>query len=157
MRLLGNIIWLILGGWALFLLYLIAAIIFFPIFLPIARLALFSLWPFGQDVISKSELEEYKRITNTEHVGSAVHTFGRSVGTLLNILWIPVGLILAVIHFMASIANILLFFLIVTIPNIVGHWKMMGVAIFPFNKVIVPTEIAEEIRLTLKKKQLGIK
>ena len=157
MRLLGNILWLLLGGWALFLAYTLAAIIFFPIFLPIFRIALFALWPFGQDVISKSELETYKRLTDTEHVSSKVHTFGRGVGTALNILWIPVGLILAILHFFASIMNLVFFWLIVTIPNIPAHWKLMGVAIFPFNKVIVPSEIAEEVRIRLKKGKLGIK
>lgn len=157
MRLLGNILWLILGGWALFLAYTLAAVIFFPIFLPIFRIALFALWPFGKDVISKRELEAYKKLTDTEHVSSGVQTFGRSVGTLLNILWIPVGILLAAIHFLASMANLLMFWLIVTIPNIPAHWKLMGVAIFPFNKVIVPSELAQEVRIRLKKGKLGIK
>ena len=48
MALLGNIIWFILGGWFLFILYAIAAVIFFPMFLPLFRIAKYAAFPFGR-------------------------------------------------------------------------------------------------------------
>lgn len=66
------------------------------------------------------------------------------------------GWILALAHILSSIANILLFWLIITIPNIAAHWKLMPVAFAPFNKVVVPSEIAAEIRALNAKQKLGI-
>ena len=64
MRLLGNIIWFFLGGWLIFLLYVIAAIVFFPMFIPLFRLAVFAVWPFGRAAITKAELNQYRQSKN---------------------------------------------------------------------------------------------
>jgi len=157
MRLLGNIIWLVLGGWALFLVYLLAAVVFFPMFFPLARLALYSLWPFGQDVVSDSQLERYRQYTNKDYKGSAWSLAGRTFGTLLNVLWIlTFGWVLALMHLLALLANLVVFWMIITIPNIVGHWKMMPVAFMPFNKVVVPARVAEDVRDAASRKKLNI-
>ena len=156
MRFLGNIIWFLLGGWALFIGYALAAVIFFPLFAPLFRIARFSAWPFGSAAISKAKLEKYREIQGKSIDKGTLEVSFDNVGTLLNVLWFPVGLILALTHFFASIANLVLFFLIVTIPNIAGHWRLMPVALFPFNKVIVPAEIANEIEMAIRKNKLKI-
>jgi uncharacterized membrane protein YccF (DUF307 family) len=49
-----------------------------------------------------------------------------------------------------------LFWTIIAIPNIGGHWKLIRVAFLPFNKVIVPSAVAQEINEGIVKAKLGI-
>ena len=171
MKLLGNIIWFVLGGWLLFILYTIAAVIFFPIFLPIFRIARYSLFPFGKGIVTQSQLNKYRKLNGSESEGDdssqvvdaaktvtrGAKTVTRGVSGVLNILWMcTAGWILALVHLVASVLNLMCFFLIVTIPNIGGHWKMMRVAFLPFNKVIVPEQLSEEIEVEIVKGKLKI-
>jgi len=164
MALLGNIIWFLLGGWLLFLLYTVAAIIFFPVFVPIFRIAKYSLFPFGKGIISQSQLNKYRELTGSKseddaatQVVDTTKTVAQGVSGVLNILWmITFGWLLALVHLLSSIANLFLFFLIITIPNISGHWKMMKIAFMPFNRVIVPKQLAEEIEIEVAKGKLKI-
>ena len=152
MRLLGNILWFLLGGWLLFLLYALSAIIFFPMFLPLWRLALYSAWPFGRAVISQKKLTKYREQSGKEVEISSTTTLLRNVSGVFNVIWLlTFGWILALTHLFASIANLMLFFFIVTIPNIAGHWKLISVAFMPFNKVVLPSELVNEINQTLTK------
>jgi hypothetical protein len=84
-------------------------------------------------------------------------SLGKNVSAVLNVLWmLTFGWFLALVHLAASFANLCFFFLIVTIPNIGGHWKLIRVAFLPFNKVIVPASLAQEIRDGLAKARLGL-
>jgi uncharacterized membrane protein YccF (DUF307 family) len=176
MRLLGNFIWFVSGGWALFLIYAFGAVVFFPVFLPLFRLAKYSAWPFGRSVVSRDQLDEYKKTKvqeneNSSSEGSAValakgsvnaatavgKASMRATGSVLNILWLlSFGLALAMFHLLGAVINLFLIFLIVTIPNIGGNLKLIPVALMPFNKVIVPERVAEEIREGIAKNRLGI-
>ena len=157
MTLLGNIIWFFLGGWALFLGYALGAILFFPMFIPLFRLALYALWPFGREVLTRAQLDRYREIRGLAGESSAVDTALKNVSALLNVLWmLTFGWFLALMHLAASFANLCFFFLIVTIPNIGGHWKLIRVAFLPFNKVIVPAGLAREIHDALAKARLGL-
>lgn len=157
MRLLGNIIWFLLGGWLLFLVYTLGAIIFFPVFVPLFRLAIYSAWPFGRVAVSKKYLEKYREVSGTNLKASALENVFDKTSSLLNILWLfTFGWFLALLHLVASILNLVFFFLIVTIPNIMGHWKLMRVSLMPFNKVLLPNEIADEINLIMARKKFKI-
>jgi uncharacterized membrane protein YccF (DUF307 family) len=157
MRLLGNIVWLILGGWVLFLTYTVAAIIFFPLFIPLFRLARYALWPFGRGLVTQSQLIKYREIKSIESKDHLLGSTARRISGVLNILWmLTFGWFLALVHLFSAIFNMFLFFLIVTIPNIGGHWKLIRVAFMPFNKVIVPQSIADEINKELVKNKLNI-
>lgn len=176
MRLLGNFIWFVSGGWLLFLIYAIGAVMFFPVFFPLFRLAKYSAWPFGRSVVSRSQLEEYKKTKVQENGDSASESSAvalakgsadiaaaagkasmRMTGSILNVLWLlTFGLALAVFHLVGAVINLCLIFLIVTIPNIGGNLKLIPVALMPFDKVIVPEKVAEEIREGLAKSRLGI-
>ena len=156
MRLLGNIIWFLLGGFILFIVYTLAAIFFFPVFTPVFRIAKYSLWPFGQEVISEKQLQKYKEL-NGDSSENIVETASSLIGKVLNILWmLTFGWILALLHLIFSIVNLCLFFFIITIPNIGGHWKMIRIAFMPFNTVLVSSELAGEIRKELEKEKLKI-
>jgi uncharacterized membrane protein YccF (DUF307 family) len=153
MALLGNIIWFLMGGWLLFILYTLAAILFFPVFVPIFRIAKYSLWPFGKGIVSQDELNKYRESQGSPTENSATKT----LSGVLNIVWmLTFGWILALTHLMASMLNLVLFWLIVTIPNIGGHWKMIRIAFMPFNKVIIPKTLAEEIEVGIAKGKLKI-
>jgi uncharacterized membrane protein YccF (DUF307 family) len=157
MTLLGNIIWFFLGGFALFLLYGLAAIIFFPAFIPLFRLARYSAWPFGRGVVTRSQMNAYREMKGLPSDISEAQSAMQGVSAVLNVLWLlTFGWIIAVAHLVASLINLCMFFLVITIPNIVGNWKLMPVALMPFNKVIVPKSVEDDIRLTLAKAKLKI-
>jgi uncharacterized membrane protein YccF (DUF307 family) len=157
MTLLGNIIWFFLGGWTLFLCYALGAVIFFPMFIPLFRLAVFALWPFGRDVVTRAQLDRYRQVKGIAADPSALDTTLKHASAVLNLLWmLTFGWLLALVHLVASLANLCLFFLIVTIPNIGGHWKLIRVAFLPFNKVIVPSALAQDIRNELARARLGL-
>ncbi len=137
----------------LFILYTLAAILFFPVFVPIFRIAKYSLWPFGKGIVSQGELNKYRESQGSPTENSAT----KKLSGVLNIVWmLTFGWILALTHLMASILNLCLFWLIVTIPNIGGHWKMIRIAFMPFNKVIIPKTLAEEIEVGIAKGKLKI-
>lgn len=157
MTLLGNIIWFFLGGWALFLTYALGAVIFFPMFIPLFRLALFALWPFGREVVTRAQLDRYRQIKGIDADFSAIDTTLKHASAVLNLLWmLTFGWFLALLHLLASLANLCVFFLIVTIPNIGGHWKLIRVAFLPFNKVIVPSDLARDIGNELARARLRL-
>jgi uncharacterized membrane protein YccF (DUF307 family) len=157
MRLLGNIIWFFLGGWLLFIVYAISALLFFPMFIPLFRLALYALWPFGRDVVTRAQLDQYRQAKNVGADTSTTEEVFNNISGLLNVLWMfTFGWILALCHLTCSFINLLLFWTIVAIPNIGGHWKLIRVAFLPFNKVIVPSNVAQEITDGIAKAKLGI-
>jgi uncharacterized membrane protein YccF (DUF307 family) len=157
MALLGNIIWFVLGGWILFLVYGFASIVFFPAFVPLFRLAVYAAWPFNRGIVTAKQLRDYRELRGATIDQSETQKALEGVSSVLNVVWLlTFGWIIAALHLFASIANLCLCFLVVTIPNIAGNWKLIPVAFMPFNKVIVPKSIEEEIKLALTKSKLGI-
>jgi uncharacterized membrane protein YccF (DUF307 family) len=157
MTLLGNILWFVLGGWLLFLAYALGALIFFPFFVPIFRVARYACWPLGRTVISQAQLAQYRSLSATPHEVSAARAGMRRASGLLNILWLlSFGWMLALLHFLCVLINISLIWMVVTIPNIAGHWKLMSVALLPFNRVIVADAIAREIEVGVARARLNI-
>jgi uncharacterized membrane protein YccF (DUF307 family) len=157
MTLLANVIWFLLGGWLLFIAYAISAIVFFPFFIPLFRLALYSAWPFGRGVVSQSQLTKYRELTGKSLPVSDLSSFATGASTILNVLWmLTFGWVLALAHIFSAFLNLLLFWLILTIPNIAGNWKLIPVAFAPFNKVIVPSLISDEVKNALVRAKHGI-
>ncbi|MFN3340401.1 MAG: YccF domain-containing protein [Dietzia sp.] len=122
MRTLGNVLWFLLAGWWLALVYVIAGIvaciliITIPFGIASFRLAAYVVWPFGR---------------RTE--------FRRDAGPLSligNILWILLlGWELAIAHL---VAGLLLCLTIVGIPFGIACWKMVPLALLPLGQRIVP-------------------
>lgn len=155
MTLLGNCLWFVLGGWLVGLIYLLGAVVFFPLLPFLLPLVGFAFWPFGREIVSRSDLEAYKKARGVEV--SSSETSKNAVGGLANILWaVTFGWLLAVIHLVCVFINVALFWMIVTIPNIGGNWKLMKIAFAPFNRVVVPGAVAEEIRSGAAKAKLGV-
>ena len=121
MRTLLNIIWVVLGGFWLFLGYLIFWLIacIFIITIPAGvacfRIAGYALWPFGRTVVE------------TPGAGA--------MSCLSNVVWFVVaGLWLALGHIATAVAQAVT---IVGIPLAIANIKMIPVTCFPFGKRVV--------------------
>lgn len=148
MALIGNIVWFFTGGFALFLLYMLGAVCFFPMFIPLSRLAFYAAWPFGKGVVSQSQLSSYRKSIGKSEDQSTVVAGLRAASGVMNVIWLlTFGWLLALTHLFAALVNLCLIWTIVAIPNIVGNWKLIGIALMPFNRVVVPKSIADEIKL----------
>ena len=120
-RTLLNLVWLVFGGFWLFLGYVAAGIlcclliVTIPLGVASFRMASYALWPFGRAVIS----------TQTAGTGSL----------LANVVWFVVaGWWLALAHVAAALAQTLT---IIGIANAYVSLKMIPVTCFPFGKQIV--------------------
>lgn len=118
---LGNILWLLLGGWAIAIEYFIASlglmitVVGIPFGLQSMKLGVLALWPFG----------------------SRVATVDESSGCLnlvMNIIWIIIG------GFWIALTHIalgcLLCITVIGIPFGLQHFKFVKLALFPFGKVV---------------------
>jgi uncharacterized membrane protein YccF (DUF307 family) len=123
MRLILNLIWLILCGWWMAILYTIAALVCFVLIITIPfgiaafRIASYVLWPFGRSVTMRRD-------------------FG--VGALIgNIIWIVLlGWELALGHLTSGI---LLCLTIIGIPLGLANFKMIPISLVPLGVEIIPS------------------
>jgi len=119
MSILGNILWIILGGWIIFLLYILGGIILcltivgIPFGIQCFKLSLLGLVPFGKEII---------------HGPAATGT----LAIIFNILWIiTFGLTIAATHVLLAF---LLGITIVGIPFASQHIKLATLALVPFGR-----------------------
>lgn len=137
MRTGANILWFLLGGWALGLGWWFAAVVMAIsiIGLPWARacfeIGKLSFAPFGRDVVSHAEL------VGGSSVGLGAFRF------LANLLWLPFGLMLAISHLLHGC---LMFVTIIGIPLALQDFKLAGISLFPVGKRVVTVELAEAAR-----------
>jgi uncharacterized membrane protein YccF (DUF307 family) len=125
-RALLNIIWLVLCGWWMALLYAIAGavmcvlIITIPFGLQAFKLAGFMLWPFGRTVVRRT--------------GAGAPSI---VG---NVLWVVlVGWELAIGHLVSAF---LLGITIIGIPLALANLKLIPISLFPFGRRVVSRDEA---------------
>tara|TARA_R110002050_G_C8962575_1_gene514661 strand:- start:9625 stop:9993 length:369 start_codon:yes stop_codon:yes gene_type:complete len=121
MKTIGNLIWVVFGGFIIALEYFVASLVLMltiigiPFGIQTMKLAVVALCPFGTEV-RQSE----------QHTGC--------LSTFMNILWILTGGIwIALSHL---IFGILFFITIIGIPFGKQHFKLAGLALTPFGKVI---------------------
>lgn len=137
MRTIGNILWVILGGWLTALLWLLAAVIMAIsiIGIPWARacvdIAKFSFWPFGSRLVKRN------RVTGREDLGTG------GLGLVGNIIWaIFAGWYLALAHL---INGLFWCVTIIGIPFGVAHFRLMRQAFAPVGMMVVPREVANRL------------
>lgn len=136
MALIGNLLWLILGGgipgflsWVFCGVVLCITVIGIPFGIASFRIAIFVLWPFGQELVD-AELVGERRIMGTG---------------LANLLWIILaGIWLAILH---AVIGLLLCITIIGIPFGLANFKIAGAAFAPLGKRIVSKETAMAARL----------
>ena len=130
MRLIGNIIWLVLAGLWLSILYAIAGvlncitIICIPFGIQSFKLAGYSLWPFGRMVVQRPDRDV------------ALGCLGNAIWLLLGGFW------LALAHLFTGV---LLCITIIGIPLGIADFKLAGLALAPFGKQVVPIPSAGEL------------
>ena len=121
MKILGNLIWLIFGGFAVAIEYFVSSIVMMltiigiPFGLQTLKLGVLALWPFGSEVVQ-------------------VQKPSGCLNTLMNIIWFFVGgfwIFLTHIFF-----GLLLFITIIGIPWANQHFKLAGLALTPFGREI---------------------
>ncbi|MGH3740807.1 MAG: YccF domain-containing protein [Micromonosporaceae bacterium] len=124
MRFLLNVIWLVFGGFLLAVGYAIAGVICCLLIITIPfgvasfRIANYTLWPFGRDLIRKPS------------AGAA--------STLGNVIWIVVaGWWLALSHIVTAIGQ---FVTIIGIPLGLANLKLVMVSLTPLGREIVPSD-----------------
>lgn len=125
MKLLGNIIWIIFGGFLTAIEYVVAGvalcltIIGIPFGIQCFKLAFFVLMPFGL----KAE--------KTKDGNGCLYT-------LMNIIWFFVGAIpLVITHF---ILGLLFAITLIGLPFAKQHFKLMALSLTPFGRDIVSSE-----------------
>jgi uncharacterized membrane protein YccF (DUF307 family) len=122
MNILGNIIWLLFGGFIIAIEYLVGSIalmitiVGIPFGVQTLKLGLLAIWPFGR--------------------GTKVHS--RASGCLyilMNVIWLIFGgLFIAITHL---ILGVLLCITIIGIPFGLQHFKLTNMALTPFGRDIV--------------------
>ena len=122
MNLLLNIIWFILGGWLLFLGYLLGALVLIitiigiPFGIQCFKLSTLALAPFGREV------REVERPTGC-------------LAVIMNVIWIILpGLELALIHLLLAAVFAIT---IIGLPIAAQHLKMTRLALIPFGFRVV--------------------
>src|SRR5215470_13839148 len=130
LSLLLNVLWIVFGGLWMAVGWLVAAVIMAItiIGLPWARaafnIASYTLLPFGQRAVSRSDY------TGQEDVGTG------PFGLIGNIIWLVLaGWWLALGHVIIAIG---LAITIIGIPFAWAHLKLAGLALWPIGKMIVP-------------------
>lgn len=122
MSTLGNLIWLIFGGFLIFIEYMVAGfllcltIIGIPFGIQVFKLAWLALWPFDKTIVYKDYAPG-------------------CLSTLMNLIWLIVGGIwIAATHL---VFGLLLGITIIGIPWAGQHFKLMSLALTPFGREVV--------------------
>lgn len=124
MSVLGNIIWLVFGGFFIALEYLVSGfllcctIIGIPFGLQVFKIGLIALLPFSQTTV----VEEGSR---------------SCLEIIMNVIWFFIGGIWIALSHLGW--GLLFCITIVGIPFGIQHFKLMRVALFPFGRTVIPS------------------
>ena len=124
MSVLGNIIWLVFGGFFMALEYLVSGfllcctIIGIPFGLQVFKIGLVALLPFSQTTV----VEEGSR---------------SCLEIIMNVIWFFIGSIWIALSHLGW--GLLFCITIVGIPFGIQHFKLMRVALFPFGRTVIPS------------------
>ena len=124
MSVLGNIIWLVFGGFFMALEYLVSGfllcctIIGIPFGLQVFKIGLVAILPFSQTTV----VEEGSR---------------SCLEIIMNVIWFFIGGIWIALSHLGW--GLLFCITIVGIPFGIQHFKLMRVALFPFGRTVIPS------------------
>ena len=121
MKGIGNILWLILGGLVVALIYFLVGVVLFctiigiPFGIQLFKLGEYALWPFGRELVNKPGEPG-------------------CVSVVMNLLWILLGWWeVALVHLVCGLVFCIT---IVGIPFGLQHFKMGLQSVFPFGKEV---------------------
>jgi uncharacterized membrane protein YccF (DUF307 family) len=122
MKIIGNLVWLIFGGFAIAIEYFIGSIVLMitivgiPFGIQTLKMGALAIWPFGRDT------RVHSRASGCLYI-------------LMNVLWLLCGGIwIALTH---AIFGLLLCITIIGIPFGMQHFKLTAIALNPFGRDIV--------------------
>lgn len=126
-----NVIWFVLFfSWLQSLIYLVLAGLFaitivgIPLAKAFLEFAKLSAFPFGKEIIKETELKGEGSVSDTRSIG----------GTIVNLVWLSIGLILSIIHILFGIAS---FVTIIFIPVGVVYIRMGKFLLWPIGAKVV--------------------
>ena len=124
-----NVIWVLLGGFVMFLGWILAAclmaltVVGIPWVRSSFNIALYSLWPFGRMAVDRRDL------SGKDDIGTGV------LGFFGNVLWfVLAGWWLALGHISSALACAVT---IIGLPLAWAHLKLAWISVFPVGKAIV--------------------
>ncbi|MGL4779647.1 MAG: YccF domain-containing protein [Bacteroidales bacterium] len=123
MSCLGNVIWILFGGLAIALEYMISGLIMcctiigIPFGVQAFKMGLFALMPFGQEVV-------------VDHASTGC------LSAVMNIIWFFIGGVwIALTHLLLGV---LFCITIIGFPFGIQHFKLMALALSPFGRSVQP-------------------
>lgn len=138
MSLLLNVIWVLLGGWVMALLWALIAVLMAltVILLPWSRAAFeianYSFWPFGREAVDR------RLLTGRDDIGTGDLSFiGNVIWFLLAGWWLALGHVISA--FFCAIT-------IIGLPLAWAHLKLAGISLAPIGKSVVDSAVAEQMR-----------
>ena len=139
-----NLIWFVFFGWWQALTYLLLSLFFaitivgIPIAKSLLQFAKLSAFPFGKEIIKETELK------GTDNVSEIRKIFG----IIVNIIWLPVGAMMAIMYVISGIVS---FIIIIDIPAGVVYIRSAKFVLWPIGakcvskKQAYATAVANEI------------
>ena len=142
MRSAGNVIWFVIFGWQLALVWLIGAVLFAIsiVGLPLSRSAIemakMSAFPFGKEVVHVRDLDQQGLTATTAVTGT--------IGFIFNVLWaLSFGWILFIYYI---VCGVLACFTLILIPFGLQCFKLASISFWPVGRRVVPAEVATIVR-----------
>jgi len=135
MRIFMNIIWGLFGGWwaalanVLFGLFCYLTVVLIPLGVISFKVAGFMAAPFGKVIVTKESKSKA----------------GKSVAIIMNILWLPIGLINALGMAMSCL---ILAITIIGLPFALQGIKLMNYILWPFGREAISKELHEAKEIT---------
>ena len=152
MRLVGNILWFILGGWALALSWLLSGLVFAItiVGLPFTRsaweIAKMSAFPFGKEVVHVNDIND---------PDAEKFTVKGILGFLLNVIWLLVfGIQLFIGH---VVFGLIACVFIITIPFGIASFKLAAISLWPVGRRVVTSDVANVVGTMKAEKYLANK
>ncbi|MFT6222106.1 MAG: uncharacterized membrane protein YccF (DUF307 family) [Candidatus Endobugula sp.] len=132
LRLLGNILWFVLGGFVMGLMWFLLGLLAFItiVGIPWSKACFvignFALWPFGKEPVNRKDISE------RDDLGTG------ALGFLGNVIWFFLaGIWLAIGHLVSAVAC---FVTIIGIPFGIQHIKLAVISLAPIGQTIVDSD-----------------
>lgn len=125
-----NLIWFVFLGWWQAATYLVLSLLFaitvvgFPIAKSLLQFAKLSAFPFGKEVIRETELKGSENVSAVRKIG----------GLIVNIIWVPIGIILAGVYIVSGFFS---FITIVGIPAGIVYCRSAKFVVWPIGAKVV--------------------
>nr|WP_321457861.1 YccF family protein [uncultured Cohaesibacter sp.] len=142
MRFAGNVIWFVLGGFFISIIWLLGAalsavsIVGLPLSRACFEMAKLAAFPFGKDVVHVRELDAKEQDASMLMVGA--------LGTIVNVIWAcTFGITLFLSYLAAGFLNCIT---IIGIPFGLQAFKLAGLSFWPVGRRVVSKELAQAAR-----------